>query len=231
MGFLSPVLRLKVHLGSTGIILLTAGRMDLGTDTPSRPSYSLSGGSQGGCCAGAASHKHVSSTHKPALAVPRASSHLRDAERAAGAWLGLSIPIPCPVSSTLCPQPCHPRLPAAAAAAWVNCRRCSGPVQRRGSLEGRERAGGVRDEGTALRAQEQQGAQAQWHGCQPSGASVVLTWLGAARSALDDVWPKALWWGEECHQHPTAPALQLLVSPRPCPLTPLTHSRTLQWGN
>lgn len=30
MGFLSPVLRLEVHLGSTGIILLTAGRMDLG---------------------------------------------------------------------------------------------------------------------------------------------------------------------------------------------------------
>lgn len=42
---------------------------------------------------------------------------------------------------------------------------------------------------------------------------MVLTWLGAARSALDDVWPKALRWGEECHQHPTAPALQLPVSP------------------
>lgn len=115
MRFLSPVLWLEVHLGSTGIILLTAGRMDR-------------------------------------------------------AWLGLSSPIPCPVSSIPCPQPCHPHLPAAAAAAWANCLRRSGPVQQRGSLEGRETAGGVRDEGTALRAREQQGAQAQWHGCQPSGA-------------------------------------------------------------
>lgn len=35
MRFLSPLLWLEVHLGSTGIILLTAGRMDLGL-TPYR---------------------------------------------------------------------------------------------------------------------------------------------------------------------------------------------------
>lgn len=59
MRFLSPLLWLEVHLGSTGIILLTAGRMDLGLTPYRAPATASLVAPEGLLCRSSISQTHL----------------------------------------------------------------------------------------------------------------------------------------------------------------------------